>query len=285
MELIKSFLSAIICGAVGRQATREFTAWTPWIIERLIRRAVTKLPESQRERFEEEWRGHIDEIPGDIGKLVAAVGFGSAARQMSSLLNSNRNSSSARQVFGRAFDMSFSAFALYLLFPVIFIVGLLIRVGSPGPVFFRSARLGLHGRPFSVWKFRTLECSATSTTPSRRDRSEFQEALPRITRIGRFLRRFSMDELPIFINVLRGEMSCIGPVPHTPLLATRLSQVIPNYRERAKVRPGLTGWAQVHECTTWNEAVEYDLYYVNNRSLKLDFIILWRTMARVWSAG
>jgi putative colanic acid biosynthesis UDP-glucose lipid carrier transferase len=90
--------------------------------------------------------------------------------------------------------------------------------------------------------------------------------------------------MPKLINVLRGEMSIIGPAPHVPDLAARLSQLIPTYGERAKIRPGITGWAQVHKCTTWDEAVEHDLYYVNNRSLKLDLIIMWRTMARVWSA-
>jgi hypothetical protein len=143
MELIKGFVSAIvviICSAMGRQVTREFNAWTPWIVEHLVRRAVSKLPEAQRERFEEEWRSHIDEMPGDVGKLLAAIGFGSAARQMSALLNANRDSIFARQIFGRAFDLCFSALVLSSLIPAIFAVGLLIRLGSQGPVFFRSVR-------------------------------------------------------------------------------------------------------------------------------------------------
>ena len=280
MELIKSFLSQIVCGAVGRQLTREFTAWMPWIIERLIRRAVTKLPDPQRERFEEEWRSYIDEIPGDIGKLIAAIGFGSAARQMSSLLNVNRDSFFAQQVFGRAFDMCFGVFTLSLIFPLIVLVGLLTRLGSPGPLFFRSARVGLNGRPFNVLKFRTMEYTAESKNLQ----LEIQKSIPRVTRIGVFLRRSALDELPMLANILSGEMSLIGPAPHSPLLATGLSQLIPNYRERANVRPGITGWAQVHRCVSWDEEIAYDLYYVNNRSLKLDLIIMWRTMARGRSA-
>ena len=211
MELIKSFLSQIVCGAVGRQLTREFTAWTPWIIERLIRRAVTKLPDPQRERFEEEWRSHIDEIPGDIGKLVAAIGFGSAARDISSILNSSRGHFFARRVSRRAVDICVSVVALIVLSPLMLTVGLLIRLDSGGPILFPLVRLGPNGQEFRMWKFRTMKCAA--------DRKELHTDFsgsvshPGITPVGKLLRKYSLDELPIFLNVLRGDMSVVGPRP------------------------------------------------------------------------
>ena len=214
MELIKGFVSAIVAivySAMGRQVTREFNAWTPWIVEHLVRRAVSKLPEAQRERFEEEWRSHIDEMPGDVGKLLAAIGFGSAARDISSILNSSRGHFLARRVSRRAVDICVSVVALIVLSPLMLTVGLLIRLDSGGPILFPLVRLGPNGQEFRMWKFRTMKCAV-----DRKElRTDFSGSVshPGITPVGRLLRKYSLDELPIFLNVLRGDMSVVGPRP------------------------------------------------------------------------
>ncbi len=207
MELIKGFTLAIFSSAVARQITREFNAWTPWIIERLTRRAVAKLPENQRERFEEEWRSHIDEIPGDMGKLFVALGFGSAAHNISSILNPPRNRF-LEGTSGRVIDICFSILALMFLLPTFLMVALLVRYESPGSIFVREVSLGRNGQNFNAWKFRSVEC------PSDRSMLHLYQSkttsLPRMTRVGKFLQACSLNELPMFINVLRGEITLLG---------------------------------------------------------------------------
>jgi len=171
------------------------------------------------------------------------------------------------------------ALALGLLFPF---VALAIRLDSRGAVFFAQQRVGRNGRPFRIWKFRSMCADAEDDTGA-----VFAERDdPRITRVGRFLRRTHLDELPQVLNILRGEMSLVGPRPERPEHVERLAQELPFYHMRLLLLPGMTGWAQVHQDYASGVAetqvkLQYDLYYVRHHSFLLDLEILLRTLGRV----
>jgi lipopolysaccharide/colanic/teichoic acid biosynthesis glycosyltransferase len=158
------------------------------------------------------------------------------------------------------------------------LTALAIRLDSPGPILYRQERVGLGGGTFTVLKFRSMRTDAEARGPvwaAQRD--------PRVTRVGSFIRLTRIDELPQLLNVLRGEMSFIGPRPERPHFVEQLEQALPFYRDRALVKPGLTGWAQVNY--PYGASVEdaraklsYDLYYVKHRSLLLDLMILLATV-------
>lgn len=155
-----------------------------------------------------------------------------------------------------------------------------MRLSGPGPIFYTQRRLGLRGRPFTVWKFRTMVTNAEQNGQAQWAKPDD----PRVTRVGRFLRRCHLDELPQLWNVLRGEMSLVGPRPERPEFVALLEQQIPLYRVRLLARPGLTGWAQVkqpHASTVADTVrkLEYDLYYLAHRSLYLDLLILLKTLS------
>jgi len=158
------------------------------------------------------------------------------------------------------------------------LLALMIRLDSPGPILYRQERVGLGGKPFTLLKFRSMRANAEALGPTWAEQRD-----PRVTRIGSFMRRTRMDELPQLINILRGEMSFIGPRPERPHFVEQLADAIPFYRERARVKPGLTGWAQVNY--PYGASVEdakaklsYDMYYVKNRSPLLDILILFSTV-------
>jgi lipopolysaccharide/colanic/teichoic acid biosynthesis glycosyltransferase len=175
----------------------------------------------------------------------------------------------------RAFDIVVAGAALIGFLPLFLIIGLLIRLDSAGPVFFRQFRAGKDGVPFLIYKFRTMY---TSPQPQR---GFLPADDPRITRVGRWLRRLSLDELPQLINVLRGEMSLIGP---RPALLHHVKRYNPRQRRRLEVRPGITGWAQVNgrNSLTWEEKLEFDVEYVERCSLWMDLYILFKTFKVVF---
>jgi lipopolysaccharide/colanic/teichoic acid biosynthesis glycosyltransferase len=176
----------------------------------------------------------------------------------------------------RAIDIVVSALALLVSSPVLAAAMLAVRLDSRGPIVYRQARSGLHGRQFDVLKLRTMVDGAENMGAGLAvDAND-----SRITRVGAFLRRTSIDELPNLLNVLRGEMSLIGPRPTLPV---QVEQYTPRQRGRLQIKPGITGWAQVNGRATlpWSERIELDLYYIQHRSLALDLKILWRTVAMV----
>jgi len=179
-------------------------------------------------------------------------------------------------VLRRAVDIAVSALGLALTAPVLALAALAIRVESPGPVVYRQRRSGLHGREFDMLKLRTMVAGAEHKGAG----LAINEGDARITRVGAFLRRTSLDELPNLLNVLRGEMSLIGPRPTLPV---QVAQYTERQRGRLAVKPGITGWAQVNGRASlpWSERIELDLYYIEHRSLALDLRILWRTPALV----
>ena len=176
----------------------------------------------------------------------------------------------------RAVDIVVSALALALSSPLLLGAMIAIRVESPGPVIYRQRRAGRRGKPFDVLKLRTMVDGAEHIGAGLAVNANDS----RITRVGAFLRRSSLDELPNLLNVLRGEMTLIGPRPTLP---AQVEQYTDRQRGRLAVKPGITGWAQVNGRASlpWSERIELDLYYVEHRSLSLDLRILLRTPAMV----
>ena len=178
---------------------------------------------------------------------------------------------------GRALSIAVASFALVALAPIIGLIALAVKADSRGPVFFRQDRIGLHGRRFSLVKFRTMRPVAAELSVWVRDNED------RITRVGGLLRKFRLDELPQFWNVLRGDMNLVGPRPHPVVNYELFAREIPYYDLRAAVRPGVTGWAQVRYGYANNleeetEKMRYDLYYVKHLSVWLDLRILADTV-------
>ncbi len=176
----------------------------------------------------------------------------------------------------RGVDILASSLVLALGSPVLVCAALAIRLESRGPAIYRQRRSGLHGHEFDVLKLRTMVDGAEHVGAG----LAVNENDSRITRVGAFLRRTSLDELPNLVNVLRGDMSLIGPRPTLPV---QVQQYTERQRGRLQIKPGITGWAQVNGRASlpWSERIELDLYYIEHRSLALDGQILWRTIAMV----
>lgn len=177
----------------------------------------------------------------------------------------------------RAMDILISGVGLVFLSPLMLLVALLIKIESRGSVFYSQIRVGLDGQPFSMLKFRSMRADAEQDTGPVWATSDD----PRRTRLGRFLRRLSFDELPQLINVLLGDMSLVGPRPERPVFVEQFKQVLPRYMERHREKAGITGWAQVNGLrgdTSIVERTKYDLYYIENWSLLFDLKIVLRTI-------
>jgi lipopolysaccharide/colanic/teichoic acid biosynthesis glycosyltransferase len=179
----------------------------------------------------------------------------------------------------RALDILLAAVLLVVTAPLLALAALAIRLESNGPVFYRQRRVGKDGHPFEVWKLRTMVPGAESMGAG----IYVVEGDPRITRVGRLLRRFSLDELPNLVNVLKGDMAMVGP---RPTVQEQVDRYTERQRRRLEVKPGITGWAQINGRTSlpWPERIELDVWYVENRSMRLDLRILART-ARMLASG
>jgi lipopolysaccharide/colanic/teichoic acid biosynthesis glycosyltransferase len=173
----------------------------------------------------------------------------------------------------RALDLALAGLGSLVAGPFVALACAAIRLESPGHPIYRQRRVGKDGEPFDIYKLRTMVRGAEFTGAG----LAIQEGDDRITRVGAFLRRTSLDELPNLWNVLRGDMSIIGP---RPTLEVQVDQYTPRQRRRLEVKPGITGWAQVHgrAALPWSERIELDLFYVEHRSLRLDGEILARTV-------
>jgi sugar transferase EpsL len=173
----------------------------------------------------------------------------------------------------RCLDVGVAAVVLLLLLPLLLVLALLVRVKLGRPVLFAQLRPGLHGKPFTIYKFRTM-------TDARDGGGNLLPDAERLTPFGRFLRSTSLDELPELFNILGGSMSLVGP---RPLMMAYLERYSPEQARRHEVRPGITGWAQVNgrNAISWEEKFRLDVWYVDNRSLGLDLWILWLTLLKV----
>ena len=182
-----------------------------------------------------------------------------------------------RQYIKRFIDIVFSSLFLLMASLPMSIIAILVKLSSPGPVFYRQERMGLNGRKFDMLKFRSMPVNAESSSgPVWAKAGE-----NRATRVGAFLRKTSLDELPQFINVLKGDMSVVGPRPERPVFIENFKDHVPRYMQRHKVKAGITGWAQVNGWrgnTSIEKRIEYDIYYIQNWSIWLDFKIMWMTV-------
>jgi exopolysaccharide biosynthesis polyprenyl glycosylphosphotransferase len=185
-------------------------------------------------------------------------------------------------VLKRAIDLSCGVVGLLVSLPVMLLVMLAIRLDSKGPAIFRQTRVGLRGKCFELLKFRSMRADAEA----RNGAQWASQQDPRVTRVGRFLRKYRLDELPQFVNVIRGDMSFVGPRPERPVFVDQLRKEISYYDERHTVRPGLTGWAQVQYRygSSVQDAIrklEYDLFYLKNMSVMFDCAIIFKTIGIV----
>jgi exopolysaccharide biosynthesis polyprenyl glycosylphosphotransferase len=178
----------------------------------------------------------------------------------------------------RASDLLCCLLLLALVAPMLLVTACAIKFDSPGPLLYRQERVGLHGRVFTLFKFRSMRIDAEANGPRWATEND-----PRVTRVGAFMRGFRIDELPQLFNILRGDMNLVGPRPERPCFVEQLEELIPMYADRTKVMPGLTGWAQVSH--PYGASVEdakiklsYDLHYVRNRTTLLDLHILVATV-------
>jgi sugar transferase (PEP-CTERM system associated) len=193
--------------------------------------------------------------------------------------------SKANRIAKRSIDLAMGILGFLVTAPIMLAVALAVRFDSKGPVIYRQTRVGLAGRNFDVLKFRSMRADAEASGGIR----WAAEDDPRVTRVGRFLRRYRLDELPQLINVIRGHMSFVGPRPERPVFVEQLRKVISYYDERNSVRPGITGWAQVqyHYGASVEDAarkLEYDLFYLKNMSLLFDLAIVLKTVRIVVTA-
>ena len=175
----------------------------------------------------------------------------------------------------RAMDIIGSALLIALTSPIMLAAAIGVKLSSPGPVFFIQDRIGKEKKPFRMYKFRSMRLNNESQT------AWSQDIDPRKTIFGSFIRKFSIDELPQLFNVLKGDMSLVGPRPEIPFYVRQFREDVPLYLLRQQVRPGMTGWAQVHGLrgdTSIEDRVKYDIWYINHWSLSLDIKILFRTV-------
>ena len=179
----------------------------------------------------------------------------------------------------RAMDIVGSLICIVLFSPVMLITAVLIKLTSPGPLIFTQERVGLHNVPFRMYKFRSMEVQ----TQSEEKKGWTVKNDPRVTPVGRFIRKTSIDELPQLFNVLKGDMSLIGPRPERPQFVEKFREEIPRYMVKHQVRPGMTGWAQVNGYrgnTSIRKRIDCDLYYIENWTVGLDIKILFLTVFR-----
>ncbi|MCL4849834.1 MAG: exopolysaccharide biosynthesis polyprenyl glycosylphosphotransferase, partial [Bryobacteraceae bacterium] len=179
----------------------------------------------------------------------------------------------------RVADVCFAGVGLAVGWPLMLLIAMAIRLDSRGPVIFRQTRMGLNGRHFEVLKFRSMYADAEARTGA----CWAEEDDPRVTRVGWILRKFRLDEIPQFVNILRGDMSFVGPRPERPVFVDQLRSQVPYYDQRHSVRPGLTGWAQVEYSygASVEDAIrklEYELFYLKNMSAFFDLVIVLKTI-------
>lgn len=177
----------------------------------------------------------------------------------------------------RVVDILGSLCGIILFSPVMIIASIAVKCSSPGPIIFKQERVGLHNRPFKMYKFRTMEMQK----PSQEQKAWTVKNDPRVTKAGKFMRKTSIDELPQLFNILAGEMSLVGPRPERPLFVEKFKEEIPRYMIKHQVRPGLTGWAQINGYrgdTSIRRRIEYDIFYIENWTMSFDIKIIFLTV-------
>lgn len=185
-------------------------------------------------------------------------------------------SNTGNMVTKRCMDIIGSLVGIVLTSPIMLLSAILVKCSSPGPIVFKQERVGLHNKPFYMYKFRSME----QQNPDEEKKAWTVKNDPRVTAIGKILRKTSLDELPQLFNILKGDMSLVGPRPERPLFVEQFREEIPRYMVKHQVRPGLTGWAQVNGLrgdTSIRKRIEYDIYYIENWTLWMDVRIIFMT--------
>lgn len=263
---------AIIIPVTARVVGDDVKEWLPWITRRLVELAVSRLPEQERDRFEEEWWAHIDDLPGNLAKVHAACGYLSASKAINHIAQFG-DTTRIEEVARRAIDIASSVLALLILLPLTLLISIYIKLDSPGPVLVKQKRLGANNIPFDLLKFRTLSVGVPG-----------QPCPRRATRVGWVLRKLHFEELPQLLNILKGQMSLVGPLPSAAHGSAESETTI--LRPLRRLKPGITGLAQINRYYSKTGTIERraehnsddDVYYANNRSLRLDFVIVVRTV-------
>lgn len=226
----------------------------------------------------------VDDAQSALSALTGRIALG---RQSPSwfVFSAGFHRSRWNDLLKRALDLAAGVVGLVLSLPIMALVALAVRLDSKGPVIYRQTRVGRRGKPFDVLKFRSMRTDAEKHNGAQWASVDD----PRVTRIGRFLRKYRLDEFPQFVNVIRGEMSFVGPRPERPCFVDELRKTIPYYDERHSVRPGITGWAQVEYAygssieDAFNK-LEYDFFYLKNMSVMFDLAIIFQTV-RIVTGG
>ena len=200
--------------------------------------------------------------------------------QYSSHVEHHHHNQNLYLIIKRVIDLILSIITFILTLPVVLITMLIIKFDSPGPALFVQERVGLNGRTFNIYKLRTMRTDAEINGPQWASTND-----PRITNVGEFLRKTRIDELPQLVNVIKGDMSIVGPRPEREFFIKKFEREIPGFSKRLLVKPGLTGWAQVnggYELSP-NEKLNLDLYYIKHSSTLLDFSIMFKTISVIFT--
>jgi lipopolysaccharide/colanic/teichoic acid biosynthesis glycosyltransferase len=278
-------LVTLLIGVVARFMGDEVKSWSTWLHKNIRRIAVAKLPNNLRERYQEEWESGLEDFPGQIFKLFYSIGLLRAALQIHKA--SQEDIVDRRAAFApikRLFDVVFSAATILAVLPCLLTIAIAIKIESEGPLFSLSKRIGKKGRAFHLAKFRTVrDDSETQFTTIQMHgcRDEVFESGYHlsVTRVGRFLRRSSLDELPVLFSILMGDMSLVGPLP----LLNEVADYDLNHLRRFDLSPGLTGpWVlQGRHDQRLVSPQGLDEIYAKQWSIWLDFKIIARTVALV----
>jgi lipopolysaccharide/colanic/teichoic acid biosynthesis glycosyltransferase len=239
-----TLLLALFIAIVGRFMADEVKMWFGWLHKKIRRRAVAKLPPERRERYDEEWESGLEEIPGEIFRLIYSIGLLRAAAGIrNAAMESVVDSETPFAPMKRLFDIAISGITMIWLSPLLLAVAFAIKLDSDGPAFYFSERIGKRGRVIRCIQFRTIalnpeERRADIIQMNERDGGLFKPRKgPRITRLGRFLRKYSLDELPHLFNVLKGDMSIVGP---RPPFASEVREYKLSDLRRLELTPGIT---------------------------------------------
>jgi lipopolysaccharide/colanic/teichoic acid biosynthesis glycosyltransferase len=270
-------LAAILLSILLALLSDEFLSWSPRLATWLVRRSVKRAPPHLRERLLEEWLADIDECPGRISKLFIALDTHRAACLIGHQFRLPSISYwSALSV--RLFDVFVGILTLVYTAPpiILVIISIFIETKGRGPIFWRALRIGLDGQQFYVIRFATL------SAPSNNHDEGVENNNRQMTKIGTIIRALRIDELPQLINVLKGEMSFVGPRPERPEFVAIATKHVDNYLERFRVRPGITGYAQVNHpfvrsADDFKKKHTLDIEYIRRYSLLLNLRVLVRT--------
>jgi lipopolysaccharide/colanic/teichoic acid biosynthesis glycosyltransferase len=281
-------LWAVIIGVLGSLVAAEVYLWLPSLANRLLRYNAAKLPSEISPRLLEEWQAVLTDIPGNLSKFFFALDLFRGRPRMIHEFYFPEVPFHLSRLFTRLLDISMSATQLLLCAPLMLMVAALIKLDSPGPIFFRQERVGLYKRRFHLIKFRTMVDGADQFQQSLGHVNEAAGPVfkfkddPRITRVGKILRRFSIDELPQLMNVLKGEMSLVGPRPLPVWDAERINATM--YKRRFAVKPGITCLWQVSDWRHYVSFIDWmrmDLEFIDKYSTKLYVQILLKTIPAV----